>query len=54
LSIVSHLQALKKKHKDLSEQIEDLERDPSFDSLAVARLKKQKLRLKEELEAKAV
>jgi hypothetical protein len=54
LSLSAHLKVLKKKHKDLSEQIEDLERDPSFDSLAVAKLKRQKLRLKEKLEAKAV
>jgi len=50
MSLSSHLQELKRKHQTLSEAVEDAQRAPSVDGLQIADLKKQKLRLKEEIE----
>lgn len=50
MSLTSHLQELKRKHQHLSEEVEQAQRAPGVDDLAVASLKKQKLRLKEEIE----
>jgi hypothetical protein len=50
MSLTSHLQELKRKHQILSEEVEQAQRAPGVDDLAVASLKKQKLRLKEEIE----
>lgn len=49
MSLSSHLQELKKKHRMLSEAVEEAQRAPGMDGLRVAELKKQKLRLKEEI-----
>jgi len=49
MSLSSHLQELKKKHKNLSEHVEVLQRSPASDDIEVAKLKKQKLMLKEEI-----
>ncbi|MCC1494177.1 YdcH family protein [Cognatishimia sp. F0-27] len=49
MSLSSHLQELKKKHHMLSGQVEEAQRSPGIDDLRVAELKKQKLRLKEEI-----
>lgn len=49
MSLSSHLQELKKKHEHLSLSVEELQRSPATDDLEVARLKKQKLILKEEI-----
>jgi hypothetical protein len=40
---------LRKKHETLSEQVEQAQRSPGTDALKIAELKKQKLRLKEEI-----
>ena len=50
MSLSSHLSELKKKHHLLDEQVEQAQRSPGVDGLHVATLKKQKLRLKEEIE----
>lgn len=50
MSLTSHLQELKRKHQHLSEEVEQAQRSPGMDDLAIADLKKQKLRLKEEIE----
>jgi len=50
MSLSSHLQELKRKHQTLSEAVEEAQRAPSTDGLQIAALKKQKLRLKEEIE----
>jgi hypothetical protein len=50
MSINAHLTELKKKHQSLSTQVEEAQRTPSMDALHVSDLKKQKLRLKEEIE----
>lgn len=49
MSIGAHLQELKKKHDSLSKRVEDAQRSPGIDDLKIRELKKQKLRLKEEI-----
>ncbi|MFZ7093348.1 YdcH family protein [Primorskyibacter sp. 2E233] len=49
MSLSSHLQELKKKHQSLSEAVKEAQAAPGVDDLRVAELKKQKLRLKEEI-----
>ena len=49
MSLNSHLQELKKKHQTLSDKVEAAQRAPGIDDLHVADLKKQKLRIKEEI-----
>ena len=50
MSLVSHIEELRKKHKRLSDAVEEAQRSPSADDLEIARLKKQKLQIKEEIE----
>lgn len=49
--VKKHLAALEKKHEALDLQIQELAADPSIDSLKVNKLKKDKLQIKEDLEA---
>ena len=49
MTIASHLVELRRKHETLSEQVEQAQRGPGTDALKIADLKKQKLRLKEEI-----
>jgi hypothetical protein len=49
MTIASHLQELRRKHETLSEKVEKEQRSPSKDPLVIADMKKQKLRLKEEI-----
>lgn len=46
----THLIELRKKHETLSEKIEDEQRHPGSDDLMISELKKQKLRIKEEIQ----
>ncbi|MBL9050283.1 MAG: DUF465 domain-containing protein [Tabrizicola sp.] len=50
MTIASHLVELRKKHETLSEMVEQAQRNPGSDALKIADLKKQKLRIKEEIE----
>lgn len=50
MTMSSHLQELRRKHQTLSDQVEVAQRRPGSDDLKIAQLKKQKLRLKEEIE----
>ncbi len=50
MTISAHVQELRKKHAALSSQVEEEVRRPGSDDLHIAELKKQKLRLKEEIE----
>lgn len=50
MTISAHVQELRKKHAALSAQVEEEARRPGSDDLQIAELKKQKLRLKEEIE----
>ncbi|WP_118137502.1 YdcH family protein [Oceanicella sp. SM1341] len=49
MSLSSHISQLQKKHETLSERIEMEARSPSTDSLKLTELKREKLRLKEEI-----
>lgn len=49
MSLGAHLQELKKKHASLSEAVEQAQRSPGMDELDLREMKKQKLRLKEEI-----
>jgi hypothetical protein len=49
MTIQSHLVELRRKHDSLSEMVEKEQRSPGSDALKIAELKKQKLRLKEEI-----
>lgn len=49
MSLNSHLQELRKKHQNLSEAVEVAQRSPAVDQLTIADMKKQKLRIKEEI-----
>lgn len=49
MSLSSHIEELKKKHQTLSEAVEAAQRAPGIDDLRIADLKKQKLRIKEEI-----
>ena len=49
MSLSSHLQELRRKHEMLAEEVETAQRQPATDALEIAQLKKEKLRLKEEI-----
>ncbi len=49
MSLSSHLQELRKKHQHLSDRVEEAQRSPASDELHLTALKKEKLKLKEEI-----
>jgi hypothetical protein len=49
MSLHSHLSELRRKHEMLSERIEQEQRHPGSDDMAISSLKKEKLKLKEEI-----
>ena len=49
MSISSHVEELKKKHQTLSSAVEQAHRTPSSNTLQIMDLKKQKLRLKDQI-----
>ncbi|MGY6412287.1 MAG: YdcH family protein [Alkalilacustris sp.] len=49
MSLSAHLDELRRKHSSLSREVEQAQRQPATDALMIAQLKKQKLRLKEEI-----
>lgn len=49
MSVSSHLEELKRKHTSLSKQVEEEQRAPGSNDFAIAELKKQKLKIKEEI-----
>ncbi|MFT7057783.1 MAG: hypothetical protein ACJASV_000283 [Pseudorhodobacter sp.] len=49
MTVASHLQELRRKHETLSSKVEQDQRSPGADALKIVALKKQKLRLKEEI-----
>jgi hypothetical protein len=49
LSINSHIQNLKQKHEKLSGEVEQAYKSPALDEFYISQLKKEKLRLKEEI-----
>ncbi len=49
MTVTSHIAELKKKHEHLSDMVMKAQRSPGTDDLQIAELKKQKLKLKEEI-----
>ncbi|MEE9387352.1 MAG: DUF465 domain-containing protein [Paracoccaceae bacterium] len=49
MSMSSHLVELRKKHQNLSDQVEVEQRSPGSDDMQVAMLKKEKMKIKEEI-----
>jgi len=49
MSVSAHVEELRKKHRTLSEQVEVAQRNPAADALELSDMKKQKLRIKEEI-----
>jgi hypothetical protein len=49
MNLNSRLQELHKKHQYLSDQVEQAQRSLATDDLRITKLKKEKLRLKEEI-----
>lgn len=49
MSIETHLEQLKAKHRALSDRIEIEQRSPASDDLQIRALKRQKLQIKEEI-----
>ncbi len=49
MSLVSHVEQLQRKHRTLDTEIEAVERLPGTDHLEILTLKRQKLRLKDEI-----
>ncbi|MFY0596891.1 MAG: YdcH family protein [Cognatishimia sp.] len=50
MSVSAHLEQLKQKHESLSKLVETEQRAPGSSDLKVAEMKKQKLKIKEEIE----
>jgi len=50
MSLSSHLEELRKKHHALNQQVEEAQRHPGIDDLQITRLKKERLKIKEEIE----
>ncbi len=49
MSLSSHLTELRKKHQHLSDQVEAEQRSPGSDDLQISSLKKEKLKIKEQI-----
>ena len=49
MSLNSHVEELKKKHQTLSDKVEALQRAPGSSDTEIAALKKEKLRIKEDI-----
>ena len=50
MSVEAHVTELKRKHAAIAEQVERMELSPSSSSLDVKELKREKLRIKDEIE----
>jgi len=49
MTVASHIAELKKKHEALSAQVEEAQRRPGVSDMEIAEMKKQKLKIKEEI-----
>lgn len=49
MAVSAHLESLKQKHREMSRAVEEAQRAPGVDDLQIASMKKEKLRLKEEI-----
>lgn len=49
MSVASHVEELRKKHSALSEAVEKAQKSPGTSDLDITAMKREKLRLKEEI-----
>ena len=49
MTVASHIAELKRKHQHLSSEVEQAQRSPAQDAMQIAEMKKQKLKIKEEI-----
>lgn len=49
MSVASHVEELRKKHQNLSDAVERAQRTPSVRDHEIAAMKREKLRLKEQI-----
>lgn len=49
MSVASHVEELQKKHQILSDAVEKAQKSPGSSDLEIAAMKREKLRLKEEI-----
>ena len=49
MSVTSHVEELRRKHQVLSDAVEKAQRSPGTNDLEIIAMKRQKLRLKEEI-----
>lgn len=49
MTVASHIAELKRKHETLSLAVEEAQRSPGIDDFQIADMKKQKLKIKEEI-----
>lgn len=49
MALNGHLETLKRKHQAMSDAVETAQRTPAVDTLELAAMKKEKLRLKEQI-----
>ncbi|MDO5528391.1 MAG: YdcH family protein [Paracoccus sp. (in: a-proteobacteria)] len=49
MSVASHVETLRVKHENLSKAVEQAQRAPGTSDLDIAEMKREKLRLKEEI-----
>lgn len=50
MKVDAHLNELRKKHEVLSDRVEKMQQSPAVDDLEIVALKKEKLRIKEEIQ----
>ncbi len=50
MTLSSHVEELRKKHQNLSDQVEEAQRCLGIPDIQITELKKQKLRIKEQIE----
>lgn len=49
MSVASHVEELRKKHRVLSDAVERAQKSPGASDMEIAQMKREKLRLKEEI-----
>ncbi|WBU53772.1 YdcH family protein [Paracoccus sp. SCSIO 75233] len=50
MSVDAHIEKLREKHEHLSKEVEQAQRAPGTSDFEISELKKEKLRIKEEIE----
>lgn len=50
MAITRHIEALRRRHEDLDARLKQMEMSPSADHLETVHLKREKLRVKDEIE----